>query len=59
VSDDRKTAEGRIHQIRRDNIPEAVVLQRHRAWFDELTDYRNALVHRGVLERFGYDGRRR
>ena len=35
-------------------LPETLILDRRRAWFDELTDYRNALMHRGTLGQFGY-----
>lgn len=35
-------------------LAETAVLNRHRAWFEELTEYRNALVHRGTLDQFGY-----
>jgi hypothetical protein len=54
AGDDPAAAEERIHRIKRDTNPEALVLQQHKAWFEELTAYRNALVHRGVPEVFGY-----
>jgi hypothetical protein len=47
-------AEGRIHRIKTDKIPEGVALQKHVDWYGVLTDYRNAFVHRGIPERFGY-----
>lgn len=36
------------------SLPERKILGRHLAWFEELTEYRNALVHRGMMGRFGY-----
>jgi len=56
AGDSQHAADGRAAQEARGRgtLPEATVLESHRAWFVELTDYRNALVHRGTRSQFGY-----
>jgi hypothetical protein len=56
AGDGPATADRRSERELRDGgtLPETLVLDQRRAWFDELTDYRNALVHRGTLGQFGY-----
>ena len=56
AGDPQQAADRRVDRELRGggSLAEAVVLENHRAWFDELTDYRNALVHRGTRGQFGY-----
>jgi hypothetical protein len=54
-ADERATKElALVKKKRPATLPEAVILALHHSWFEELTEYRNALVHRGAMHPFGF-----